>query len=123
SSLTFNTFPVEKSQFMKRGGARQSACPQNSKLLPQSHSGGLKTSLTFILAGHTAKIDDKCHVLSSDERRKVDRTLAELTWSNKLGVLKQPLLNGMSQYKARCSDMDWVHDWRAYAKTGYLREK
>ncbi|WP_205125309.1 hypothetical protein, partial [Rhizobium rhizogenes] len=37
---------VEKSQFMKRGGARQSACPQNSKLLPQSHSGGLKTSLT-----------------------------------------------------------------------------
>lgn len=27
SSLTFNTFPVEKSQFMKRGGAKQSACP------------------------------------------------------------------------------------------------
>lgn len=79
--------------------------------------------LVFILAGHTAKIDDKCHVLSSDERRKVDRTLAELTWSDKLGVLKQPLLNGMSQYKARCADMDWVHDWRAYAKTGYLREK
>nr|QCL09641.1 hypothetical protein pC5.8a_149 [Rhizobium rhizogenes] len=45
--MTFNTFPVEKSQFMKRGGARQSACPQNSKLLPQSHSGGLKTSLTL----------------------------------------------------------------------------
>lgn len=79
--------------------------------------------LIFNLAFHTADIDDKCHVLSVSERRKVDETLADLASSNKLGVLKQPLLRGRGLYKASCADKDWVRDWRNYAKTGYLREK
>ncbi|MEF0938907.1 hypothetical protein [Rhizobium sp. BR 362] len=79
--------------------------------------------LIFNLAFHSARIDDKCHVLSVKERRKVDDTLDDLTSSNKLGVLKQPLLSGRSLYKPSCADTDWVRDWRNYAKTGYLREK
>ncbi|MBB3302876.1 hypothetical protein FHT72_006794 [Rhizobium sp. BK077] len=79
--------------------------------------------LIFNLAFHTADIDDKCHVLSVSERRKIDETIDDLTSSNKLGVLKQPLLRGRSLYKASCADKDWVRDWRNYAKTGYLREK
>ncbi|MBX5164813.1 hypothetical protein [Rhizobium sp. NZLR4b] len=78
--------------------------------------------LIFNLAFHTASID-KCHVLSVKERRKVDETLDDLASSNKLGVLKQPLLRGRNLYKANCTDTDWVRDWRNYAKTGHLREK
>ncbi|NTG36958.1 hypothetical protein G6K91_22125 [Agrobacterium rhizogenes] len=79
--------------------------------------------LIFNLAFHTAEIDDKCHVLSVKERKKVDETLDDLVSSNKLGVLKQPLLSGRSLYKPSCADTDWVRGWRNYAKTGYLREK
>ncbi|MGO8005049.1 hypothetical protein [Rhizobium ruizarguesonis] len=79
--------------------------------------------LIFNLAFHTADIDNKCHVLSVSERRKVDETLGDLASSNKLSVLKQPLLRGRGLYKASCADKDWVRDWRNYAKTGYLREK
>lgn len=79
--------------------------------------------LIYNLAFHTARIDDKCHVLSVTERRKVDETLDDLESSNKLGVLKQPLLSGRSLYNPSCADKDWVRDWRNYAKTGYLREK
>ncbi|MBB2749740.1 UNVERIFIED_ORG: hypothetical protein GGI57_000406 [Rhizobium aethiopicum] len=82
-----------------------------------------RNGLIFNLAFHTARIDDKCHVLSVKERRKVDETLDDLESSDKLGVLKQPLLSGRSLYKPSCADTDWVRDWRNYAKTGYLREK
>lgn len=79
--------------------------------------------LIYNLAFHTADIDEKCHVLSVKERKKVDATLDDLEASNKLGVLKQPLLRGRGLYKPSCADTDWVRDWRNYAKTGYLREK
>ncbi|WP_349963015.1 hypothetical protein [Rhizobium sp. ZPR3] len=86
-------------------------------------SNTARYGLIFNLAFHTARIDDKCHVLSAKERKKVDETLKDLASSNKLGVLKQPLLSGRGLYRPSCTDTDWVRDWRNYAKTGYLREK